>query len=204
MIQLNMISVASPCRASWAGMAGNEKKRHCLECRKDVYNLSAMSSEEAQALLDDSRGRICVRFYRRNDGTILTQDCPVGLRAVRRRVVRVFSCAFTALMCSIPGFARPSVGAPSTQSGYSSSADSAPDPTIDPQTTIGDPDPTMGDLAPLSNPPGDDPALPAIGIPTPPVPQSALSQARTRRIRANYTHFQRKHEHRKTGSGSRS
>ena len=30
----------------------------------------------------------CARFYRRPDGTLLTRDCPVGIRALRRRLWR--------------------------------------------------------------------------------------------------------------------
>jgi hypothetical protein len=30
---------------------------------------------------------MCVRFYRRSDGTMLTQDCPVGVRAARRKTL---------------------------------------------------------------------------------------------------------------------
>jgi hypothetical protein len=32
-----------------------------------------------------------VRFYRRADGTVITRDCPVGLRALRRRLARVLA-----------------------------------------------------------------------------------------------------------------
>ena len=45
-----------------------------------------MKREEAEALLLTTEGRLCVRFYRRADGTILTQNCPVGLRAIKQRV----------------------------------------------------------------------------------------------------------------------
>ena len=31
-------------------------------------------------MVQATQGRLCVRFYRRADGTVLTQDCPVGLR----------------------------------------------------------------------------------------------------------------------------
>jgi hypothetical protein len=45
-----------------------------------------MSRQEAEALINKTEGRLCVRFYRRADGSILTQNCPVGLRAIKRRV----------------------------------------------------------------------------------------------------------------------
>jgi hypothetical protein len=52
----------------------------------NVYNLSDMTKLEAENLLTVSEGRLCVRFYRREDGTVLTADCPVGLRAARLRL----------------------------------------------------------------------------------------------------------------------
>jgi hypothetical protein len=82
---LDRISIASPCTADWASMTGDERVRFCSECRLNVYNLSAMSREDAAALIVEREGCLCVRFYRRADGTVLTQDCPVGLRALRRK-----------------------------------------------------------------------------------------------------------------------
>jgi len=45
-----------------------------------------MNRQEAEALITKTEGRLCVRFYRRADGSILTRNCPVGLRAIKRRV----------------------------------------------------------------------------------------------------------------------
>ena len=42
-----------------------------------------MAREEAEAVLRAGKGDICVRLYRRTDGTVLTQDCPAGLRHQR-------------------------------------------------------------------------------------------------------------------------
>src|SRR2546423_10740717 len=82
---LDSISVASPCRADWERMAGDERVRFCSECRLHVYNLSAMTRDEAEALVIEKEGILCAMFYRRTDGTVLTRDCPVGLRAARAR-----------------------------------------------------------------------------------------------------------------------
>ena len=84
---LQQISIASPCPASWDDMEGDERVRFCGECKLNVYDLSAMTAGEAARLLLNTDGRLCARFYRRRDGTILTRDCPVGLRAVRRRLL---------------------------------------------------------------------------------------------------------------------
>lgn len=85
---LDDVQVASPCHASWADMAGSETVRFCGSCQKNVYNLSGMKRDEAVELLRASEGRLCVRFYRRADGTVLTEDCPVGVALVLRRAKR--------------------------------------------------------------------------------------------------------------------
>jgi hypothetical protein len=85
-LSLDNISVAAPCSAEWAKMSGDERVRHCALCRKNVYNLSEMSRTEAEALIREKEGSLCVRFYQRADGTILTTNCPVGLRAIQRRL----------------------------------------------------------------------------------------------------------------------
>ncbi len=83
---LDDIRVASPCNASWDGMEGDARVRNCALCRKHVYDLSGMTRVEAEGLVRGREGRVCVRFFRRADGTVLTADCPVGLRALRRRM----------------------------------------------------------------------------------------------------------------------
>ena len=88
-IALEDIRIASPCNASWDAMTGDDRVRFCGSCQKNVFNLSNMSRDDAEALIEKTEGRVCVRFYRRRDGTVLTQDCPVGLRAVRRRLALI-------------------------------------------------------------------------------------------------------------------
>jgi hypothetical protein len=83
---LDDVRVASPCYARWDEMAGDDRVRFCGSCRKNVYDLSNMSRGEAEALVRGAEGRLCVRFYRRADGTLLTQNCPVGLAAARQRL----------------------------------------------------------------------------------------------------------------------
>lgn len=77
---LRKVRVASPCKASWDDMKGDEFVRFCGKCEKNVYDLSALTADQAEALLAERGESRCVRFYRRNDGTILTSDCPVGVR----------------------------------------------------------------------------------------------------------------------------
>lgn len=83
---LKHVRVASPCKSDWDQMIGSDRVRFCGQCSLNVYNLSAMTRDQAESLIAANEGRLCVRFYRRVDGSILTQDCPVGLRAVQARV----------------------------------------------------------------------------------------------------------------------
>ena len=91
---LGQVRIASPCPMKWEEMerTGDDAVRHCGACRLSVHNLSDMSPERAEAFLREhvgSAGRVCAAFFRRADGTILTRDCPVGLRAARQRAHRV-------------------------------------------------------------------------------------------------------------------
>lgn len=75
-------------------MTGDDRVRHCSLCRLNVYNLSGMSRNEAENLLRNSEGRLCVRYYERADGKVMTKDCPKGMALVRRR----FAMSFLAVM----------------------------------------------------------------------------------------------------------
>lgn len=95
---LDDVRVAAPCPADWDRMVGDERERFCDRCSLHVYNLSGMTRREAEALVTNAEGRLCVRYYARADGTILTQNCPVGLRAVRQKVTRVAGAFLSAVL----------------------------------------------------------------------------------------------------------
>ena len=100
---LDEVRVAAPCPADWGKMVGDERVRYCGSCELHVYNLSGMTRREAEALVTSTEGRLCVRYYRRPDGTILTRNCPVGLSAVRRRVARVAGSALSVVVAFFAG-----------------------------------------------------------------------------------------------------
>jgi hypothetical protein len=85
---LEDLRIATPCSADWDEMSGDARVRFCGSCEKNVYNLSAMTRAEAEALVREREGRICVRLFQRRDGTVITSDCPVALERQRlhRRV----------------------------------------------------------------------------------------------------------------------
>ncbi len=95
---LSRMRVASPCPASWEAMEGDERVRFCRLCDLHVYNVSELTRAEAESLVTRTEGRLCARFYRRADGTVLTKDCPTGLRAARRRAGRAAGAAFAAVL----------------------------------------------------------------------------------------------------------
>ena len=79
-------------------MQGDDRVRHCAQCNLDVYNFAAMSDLEVERLVANRQGRLCARIYRRADGTMLTQNCPVGFRARVRKVSRIAGAALSAAM----------------------------------------------------------------------------------------------------------
>ena len=95
---LNNIKIASPCSADWNKMHGSNRQRFCQQCNLNVYNLSDMTKDEAESFLVNSEGRVCVKIYRRKDGTVLTQNCPIGWQAVKKRISRVTTAVFSMIV----------------------------------------------------------------------------------------------------------
>lgn len=86
---LGVVKVAKPCDREWEEMIGGNRSRFCTDCKLNVYDLSELTLDEAQALIQQKEGELCVRFFQRADGTLITRDCPVGVAAHRRKVVAV-------------------------------------------------------------------------------------------------------------------
>lgn len=95
---LDRIDVAVPCSASWETMSGDDRARNCSQCDRMVYNVSGLSRREASTLIENREGRMCVRLHRRSDGTVITSDCPKGLRAYRLRVAKYAGAVFATIL----------------------------------------------------------------------------------------------------------
>jgi len=95
---INKLRVASPCSVSWESMSGDERARHCDSCRLNVYNISEMTKAEAENLITRREGRLCLRLYKRADGTVLTKDCPVGWRAYQKRAARLAGATLATIL----------------------------------------------------------------------------------------------------------
>lgn len=108
-LNLNDIAVKSPCTVSWATMTGDERARFCKLCKLNVYNLSGMTNAEAEDLLQAKEGRLCVRYIKRADGTVLTKDCgPVRAQRMRRAVAITITAALALIVNAALWFERKS------------------------------------------------------------------------------------------------
>ena len=190
---LDAVKIASPCSESWDGMnqpsqpderssygghdgpwggrsegptdamKGDDKSRFCGKCEKNVYNLSAMTREEAELVMLEREGELCVRLYRRKDGTVLTQDCPVGVQRKRLRLVGALAIG-GGLAATLAGF-----GAYRTLHSTAALPDDTPVamgaiPPMDPPSTpsqVAPEPPAMGTVAPPApSPPPKPPVAP--------------------------------------------
>lgn len=160
MLPLDMIQVASPCQVSWDSMQGDQTTRFCGQCNNHVYNLSAMSRSQAEQLIEETEGRLCVRFYRRQDGTMMTRDCPASVQTLRRWLAIMIGSA-AAFLLMLVGVSLAVLGLNSgAHSITRDSGQGAPTPSrqvfqviydwINPQrhdVVMGEPAPVMGKMA---------------------------------------------------------
>ncbi|NHZ95207.1 hypothetical protein [Massilia sp. CCM 8734] len=85
-IALHLVEIPEPCGASWDDMTGDHRVRHCKECDKNVFNLSAMPAMEGAALIAENlNGDLCVRMDKRQDGSVVSSDGADSVRAGARQ-----------------------------------------------------------------------------------------------------------------------
>jgi hypothetical protein len=102
------LQVASPCKQDWNKMVGDDRVRFCAGCKLNVYNVSNLTDDEVRGLVQSREGRVCARFFTRPDGTVLTRDCPTGVR--RKRQLFGISLAAAASLLAMPVAAAPAQG----------------------------------------------------------------------------------------------
>jgi hypothetical protein len=111
-VLLAQMAVPVPCTVAWESMTGTEQVRHCAQCGQKVYNISAMGCDDAEEFLqtkrvnDDGQGqeRLCVRFYRRPDGTVITRDCFALRRTLRTGTMWIFGILAGLLLITLGVF----------------------------------------------------------------------------------------------------
>lgn len=149
---LHNIRVASPCQADWNQMIGDERRRFCGQCNLNVYNLSEMTRSEAENLLINSEGRLCARFYKRADGTVLTKDCPIGWQLLKKRVSKTvvsFASLVFGILTSLgltAFFSQSNKGELMGTVAVENSGDRTMETIAYPLTPKQTPEPVMGDL----------------------------------------------------------
>lgn len=94
---LNDIKLSFECPVLWSSMTGDERIRHCGQCDKNVYNVSEMNRAEAVEFLRNATEETCIQFYRRSDGSVMTEPCPSTIRKLRRATLRKVACVATAI-----------------------------------------------------------------------------------------------------------
>jgi hypothetical protein len=184
-VSLEVIDIARPCPADWEEMRGDDQVRFCKHCSLNVYNLSAMTRAAAEQLVAEREGRLCIRMYRRLDGTVVTADCEGAIKLAAKRIGR-FAKAMTAVVLTAAlaplGFSRWLNAAPTDKSASST-----------PSVCVTPPQPTRAMMGDMVEPPvqllgkmrgpakmGEMVAQPLMGSPAPlPPPPPATQPATT-------------------------
>jgi hypothetical protein len=85
---LDSITIPVHCPIPWEEMRGDDHTRYCLNCSESVHDVSTLTTEETLKLLTAGGKSPCIRIYRRNDGRVMTADCPASAREKMWRWLR--------------------------------------------------------------------------------------------------------------------
>lgn len=118
---LDSVQVPVPCDEDWDNMIGDNRKRFCLGCEKDVYNLSAMSRRQAGKFASKNAGKVCVRYSRLPDGRVLTTDRILHQIFQRKSLV---AAGVLAASVTFSGLAHAQNNATPSKNGLSKTVDS--------------------------------------------------------------------------------
>ncbi len=55
------LQIRKPCPKLWDDLQGDERRRYCSECALHVHNSAALTQREAETLLREAEGRVCMR-----------------------------------------------------------------------------------------------------------------------------------------------
>jgi len=104
---LSQMAISDPCPMDWNAMAGDDRVRHCSSCRKNVYDLTAMSSGAAASLIQSGSADLCVRVWKSADGTLSVSGCPApsAIRAPLPLDPRPWQFRIRTLMAIVAGAA---------------------------------------------------------------------------------------------------
>ncbi len=115
--KLDRLQIPNPCPADWQQMTGNTTRRFCDSCQKQVYDLSAMTRLQAEALVTAKGGQLCARFTRTADGALqhlaAHTELPQLHQISSRRASPIASAILSAVIATIPAMAVASQTPPS-------------------------------------------------------------------------------------------
>ncbi len=95
---LDKIQIKSPCEADWNTMIGNDRARYCEHCNLSVHDLSQLTRKRARRLVAKSKGRLCIRYRRLPNGSVVTRVASQKLFQIGRRASRIAAGAFSATL----------------------------------------------------------------------------------------------------------
>jgi hypothetical protein len=109
--KLETLQIPNPCSVGWQNMEGDDKTRFCRACNKPVFNLSAMTRQQAEALLAALRGNLCASLTRNENGMVVTTEAlPKSLprlHQISKRASSVAGAVISAMMAVSPVMAAP-------------------------------------------------------------------------------------------------
>src|SRR5262245_48935557 len=80
-ISLDVLKVQNPCPADWSEMSGDDRSRFCQHCQKPVHDLSQMTLSDAERLVCQAAGSLCVRMHIDDAGKLITLDYEPAVRS---------------------------------------------------------------------------------------------------------------------------
>lgn len=111
---LDDLRVGGDCDEAWATMPGSGRSRHCRTCDHAIYDLSALTRGEAEALVvahDAAGKRLCGAMTHTVAGTLASVSWWSRLRAAREQGVLAVAAAAVLIGATALGYRGPLVGA---------------------------------------------------------------------------------------------
>jgi hypothetical protein len=112
-IPLEQLRIDSPCPADFDAMQGTGPTRFCTHCNKHVHDLSAMTRADAERLVCEAAGSLCVRFARDEvSGQVLTLGYAPAPRQRRWPLWAALVTAIASIAAAIGYYRRPAPSPP--------------------------------------------------------------------------------------------
>ena len=100
------LEIRKPCPRLWEDLQGDERRRFCSECALHVHNSAELTAREAQALVSEAEGRVCMRIEYDPQGAPIHRETRVA------RLSRWALSAGAALLAACQGGPSGSAGDP--------------------------------------------------------------------------------------------